>query len=160
MSKRIVAAIVVAGVIGGLLLVLGRGGNEVPKGDPETRIITYLQENVKPGRPVFVTDLHNNVFTTREERAVLDRLTDAFFKIPATAAEIYRTTGRIPTIRELSDMFNFKVPGEMDVLLKIMEYDPRMPKLLERNPATGEITSIDVERIAAEPRFRRPQDNR
>jgi len=87
---------------------------------------------------------------------VLQRLQNMFFKIPASAAEIYAKTGRIPTLNELSDQFQFKVPGEMDVLLRIMESDPRVPKFFERDPATGEIMSIDVDRIAAEERFRQP----
>ena len=153
MSRRL-AAIVIAFLVGGCT-----GGEEAPKGDPEERIVAYLQENARPGEAMFVTDLYNNVFTTREEQEVLDRLTAAFFKIPATAAQIYTATGRIPSKQELSDLFQFRIPGEIDTLLKIMEYDPRMPRLLERDPATGEITSIDVDRIAAEPRFRRPLEN-
>jgi thiol-disulfide isomerase/thioredoxin len=38
-------------------------------------------------------------------------------------------------------------------MLRIMETDPRMPKLITRNPVSGEIVSIDVDRILAHPRF-------
>ncbi len=153
MSIRLLA-IVIAVLIGGCT-----GGKEAPKGDPEARIVAYLMENVRPGEAIFVTDLYNKVFTSREEQQVLDRLTDAFFKIPATAAQIHAATGKIPSLQELSGLFEFKIPGEIEILLKIMDYDPRMPKLLERDPATGEITSIDVDRIASEARFRRPLAN-
>ena len=143
-----------------MFFLLRRDRQDAPRGDAETRIIAYLKENVRPGQPVFVTDLYNTVFTTTDEREALQRLYDAFFKIPAAAAQTYTETGKIPTLQELSDQFQFKVPGEMDVLLRIMESDPRVPRFLQRDPATGEITSIDVDRIASEERFGKPLRNR
>lgn len=160
MSRWLGAALV--GVIAGVALffVLRPGREPVPTGDPEARIVAYLKENIRPGRPVVVTDLYNNVFTSREEREALQRLYDAFFKIPAAAAQTYTKTGKIPTLQELSEQFDLKVPGEIDVLLRIMEYDPRVPRFFERDPVTGEITSIDVNRIASEERFGRPLRDR
>ena len=38
-------------------------------------------------------------------------------------------------------------------MLRIMESDPRMPRFVTRDAATGEITSVDVDRILAHPRF-------
>lgn len=131
-----------------------------PAGDPETRIVAYLKENVRPGEPVFVTDLYNNVFTSAEEREALQQMYDAFFKIPAAAAEMYMKTGKIPSLDELSRRFEFKIPGELDVLLRVMESDPRAPRFFTRDPATGEITSIDVDAIAADERFGKPLRNR
>src|SRR5207247_8215820 len=89
MSRWIALALfaVVLGVA--LLFVLRPGAEDVATGDPETRIIGYLKKNVRPGQSVLVTDLYNNVFTSNEEREALQRLYDAFFKIPATAAQIY-----------------------------------------------------------------------
>jgi hypothetical protein len=160
MSRWLGAGLVAVLAAAALFFVLRPDAKVVPTGDPETRIVAYLKENIRPGRAVFVTDLHNNVFTSREEREALQRLYDAFFSIPASAAQIYTKTGRIPTLQELSDQFDLKVPGEMDVLLRIMEYDPRVPRFFERDPATGEITSIDVDRIASEERFGRPLRDR
>jgi hypothetical protein len=139
-----------------LVFVLRPGAKPTVTGDPETRIVTYLKENVRPGQAVLVTELHNNVFTSEEEREALQRLYDTFFRIPAAAAKSYKETGKIPTLQQLSEQFNFKVPGEMDVMLRILEYDPRVPKFFERDSATGEITRIDVDRIAADERFGRP----
>jgi hypothetical protein len=62
-------------------------------------------------------------------------------------------TGKIPTLQELSEHFNLKLPGETDVLLRVLESDPRVPKFFDRDPATGEITSIDIDQIAAHERF-------
>src|SRR6266850_1869253 len=113
----------------------------------EQRIIDYLKTNVTPGRPVVVSELYNNVFKTPEERKVLDRLFNTFFKIPMFIVQYNTASKKIPTLRELSEQFNFTIPGEADVLLRIMESDPRVPKFIERDSKTGEITRIDIEKI-------------
>jgi len=122
--------------------------------DPETRIVNYLKANVRPGQAVTVADL-TRVFKTPEEQAALSRLFNTFFKVPITVAQIYSKTKKIPTLRELSDQFQFRVPGEMDVVLRVMEADPRVPKFMTRDPRTGEITSVDVAAIKADPNFGR-----
>jgi len=122
--------------------------------DPETRIVNYLKANVRPGQAVTVADL-TRVFKTPEEQAALSRLFNTFFKVPITVAQIYSKTKRIPTLRELSDQFQFRVPGEMDVVLRVMEADPRVPKFMTRDPRTGEITRVDVAAIQADPNFGR-----
>ena len=121
----------------------------------ERRIVEYLKANVKPGRPVVVSELYNNVFKTAEERKVLDRLFNTFFKIPMFIAQYNASSKKIPTLREVSEQFSLMVPGEADVLLRIMQSDPRVPKFIERNPKTGEITRIDITRIQASPQFGR-----
>ena len=121
----------------------------------ETRIVEYLKANVTPGRPVVVSDLYNNVFKTPEEQKALERLYNTFFKIPMFIVQYNTSTKKIPTLREISEQFNFNVPGEADVILRVMEADPRVPKFLERNPKTGEITRIDIEKIKASPQFSR-----
>ncbi len=121
--------------------------------DAETRVINYLKANVKPGQPVIMADLVNKVFNAPDERQALQRLYNTFFKIPGAIVEFQARTKRIPTLKELSEQFAFKVPGEMDVILRIMESDPRIPKFMTRNPRTGEITKIDVAVIKADPNF-------
>ena len=49
----------------------------------ERKIIEYLKANLKAGQPVIVSKLHNEVFTSPEERKALDRLYNIFFKVPA-----------------------------------------------------------------------------
>jgi thiol-disulfide isomerase/thioredoxin len=122
--------------------------------DTETRIINYLKANVRPGEAVKVADL-TRVFKTAEEQMVLSRLFNTFFKVPMTVAQLYTQSKKIPTLRELSDQLGFHVPGEMDVVLRIMEADPRVPKFLERDRRTGEITKVDVAAIRADPTFGR-----
>jgi len=121
----------------------------------ETRIIQYLKANVKPGQPVVVSELYNNVFKTPEEQKVLERLYNTFFKIPMFIVQYNTASKKIPTLREISEQFNFNAPGEADVILRIMESDPRVPKFMERDAKTGEITKIDIEKIKASPQFSR-----
>src|SRR5262245_24574783 len=121
----------------------------------ETRIVEYLKSHVTPGQPVVISDLYNNVFKTPEEQKVLERLYNTFFKIPMFIVQYNSGAKKIPTLREISEQFNFNVPGEADVILRIMESDPRVPKFIDRNPKTGEITRVDIESIKASPQFSR-----
>ncbi len=119
----------------------------------ETRIVQYLKEHVKPGEPVVVSDLYNNVFKTPEERQVLNRLFNTFFKIPLFVAQYKATTDQIPTLADISRQFNLRVAGEAAVLLSIIENDPRVPRFIARDPVSGEITSVDVEAVRKDPKF-------
>lgn len=120
---------------------------------PEAVIVEYLKANVRPGEPVVVTRLFNEVFTGAPERKALNRLFNTFFKIPLFVVQVQKATGAPPSLKEISEQFAFNVPGTADVILRIMESDPRMPKFLERDPRTGEILRADVERITSHPRF-------
>lgn len=119
----------------------------------ETRIVEYLKQHVKPGQRLVVSELYNDVFTKPEERAALDRMFNAFFKIPLFAAQYRQATGRPPSLAEIAEQFRFDLPGQADLMLRIMESDPRIPRFLERRAATGEIESVDVDAILAHPRF-------
>jgi thiol-disulfide isomerase/thioredoxin len=134
-----------------ILLVAALAAPQAP--EAEARVVEYLKANVKPGQPVVVSELYNTVFTGAEERAVLNRLFNAFFKVPLYLAQHVAAAGKPPTLAEISEQFHFEVPGEADVLLRIMESDPRMPRFITRDLATGEIASVDVDRILAHPRF-------
>src|SRR5687768_9235715 len=98
--------------------------------DAERRIVDYLKGNVTPGKRVVVSEL-NKVFKTPEEQQVLNRLFNTFFKIPMFIVQYNAGTKKIPTLKEISEQFNFTVPGEADVILRIMEADPRVPKFME-----------------------------
>jgi len=124
-----------------------------PPSEAEVRVVEYLKDYVRPHQRVVVSQLYNEVFTSDEERAVLNRLFNTFFKIPLYLAQQQQAAGRPPTLAEISEQFRFQVPGEAEVLLRIMERDPRMPQFLTRNPMNGEIIHVDVERILSHPRF-------
>jgi thiol-disulfide isomerase/thioredoxin len=119
----------------------------------ERRIIEYIKENLKPGERLVVSTLYNEVFTSEEERAVLDKLNGAFFRIPLFIVEFQSREGRLPTLEDVSGQFDFYGPEEADVVLSIMESDPRVPKFLDRDPSTHELVSIDIEKIQADERF-------
>ncbi len=120
---------------------------------PEAAVVEYLRANVKPGVPVVVSTLFNEVFTGEPERKALNRLFNTFFKIPLFIVQAQKAKGIPPSLKEISEQFALTVPGEADVILRIMESDPRMPRFLERDPATGEILKVDAQRILAHPRF-------
>ena len=121
--------------------------------DVERKIIEYLKVNLKAGQPVIVSKLHNEVFTSPEERKVLDRLYNIFFKVPAYIAEYYASSHKPPTLAEITHQFNLPIEGEADVILKIIEYDRRVPRFLTRDARTGEIVQVDIEKVKADPRF-------
>ena len=122
--------------------------------DAETKIVEYLKANVQPGKPVVVSEI-NKVFTAPDEQKVLNRLFNTFFKIPMFMVQYNASTKKIPTLQELSEQFNFNLPGEADVMLRIMEADPRLPKFLTRDATSGAITAIDVDKVTASPQFGR-----
>jgi cytochrome c biogenesis protein CcmG, thiol:disulfide interchange protein DsbE len=124
-----------------------------PQQDAETRVVEYLKANVKPGEPVMASRLANEVFTTPEERKALDRLFKTFFKVPLFLAQHQKSHGKPPTLSEISEQFAFRVLGEADVMLRIMESDPRLPKFFTRDARSGELTSVDVDTILADARF-------
>ncbi len=119
---------------------------------PDARIVEYLKANVKPGQRVIVSELYNNMFTAPEERAALNRMFNTFFKIPLYAAQFQKASGRPPKLAELAEQFRFEVPGQTEVMLQVMDADPRMPKFLKR-AESGEIESVNVDAILAHPRF-------
>jgi peroxiredoxin len=100
-----------------------------------------------------VTDLYNNVFTRPDERQALDKLYNAFFRIPLFVAQYQEKFGSPPTLRIISEQFDLPAPGGADVLLRVMECDPRVPPFLTRDPKTGEIMHVDIEKIRSDPRF-------
>ena len=120
---------------------------------PEAAIVEYLKANVKPGTPVVVSKLFNEVFTGEPERKALNRLFNTFFKIPLFVVQAQTANGKPPSLAEISEQFAFTVPGTADVILRIMESDPRMPRFLDRDPVTGEIIAVDVDKITSHPRF-------
>jgi thiol-disulfide isomerase/thioredoxin len=139
----------------GILLALSAAVILPAQSDPavEKRIVDYLKQHVEPGKPVVVSELVNKVFTTEEERKELSRLFNIFFKIPVFIVQHKAATDQIPTLADISRQFNLRVAGEANVLLTIMESDPRIPKFLTRDPASGEILSVNIEAVKKDSRF-------
>ena len=136
------------------VLLVSAGAFAQDTEDAERRIISYITENAKPGERLVVSRLYNEVFTAPEERAALDKLTNAFFRIPLFIMEFEGREGRMPTLDEISGQFAFYGPEEAAVVLSVMEADPRMPKnFVQRDPQTGELTGINKEAVEADARF-------
>ncbi|MFQ5791663.1 MAG: TlpA family protein disulfide reductase, partial [Acidobacteriota bacterium] len=129
-------------------VVLAEDAREV-----ERRIITYVKENLQPGKPLVVSQLYNEVFTSPEERDVLNKLNRSFFRIPLFIVDHQVSQSRLPTLEEISGQFDFYGPEEADVVLSIMESDPRVPKFIKRDPESGELVEIDIEKVKADKRF-------
>jgi thiol-disulfide isomerase/thioredoxin len=119
----------------------------------EARVIGYVRDHLKPGQPLVVTELYNKVFTQPAERQALDKLYRAFFRIPLFVAQYQDKFGHPPSLETISEQFDLRAPGAADVLLRVMEFDPRVPKFFSRDPATGQITKVDVALIRSDPRF-------
>lgn len=124
----------------------------VQQPDPEARIVDYLRGSIEQGRRIEVSELVNEVFTSPEERAELDRLYDTFFKIPMFLVQYQSSSGGIPSLQQIADQFAFNGPETADVILRLMAADPRLPRFFERD-ADGEISSISVDPVLEHPQF-------
>src|SRR5271157_1531241 len=138
-----------------VLLVLLAGGivTAAASSDAEVRVLDYIRTHLQPGQPLLVTDLYNRVFTQPDERQALNKLYNAFFRIPLFVANYQEKFKSPPTLAVIAEQFDLRSPAAADVLLRVMESDPRVPQFLTRDPKTGEITQVDVERIKADPKF-------
>jgi thiol-disulfide isomerase/thioredoxin len=119
----------------------------------EAHVLDYIRTHLQPGQPLIVTDLYNRVFTQPDERQALDKLYKAFFRIPLFVANYQEKFQAPPSLAVIAGQFDLNSAADADVLLRVMESDPRVPKFLTRDPKTGEITHVDVERIKADPKF-------
>ncbi len=140
----------------GTLLLASLLAGTVPalaSSDAEARVLDYIRTHLQPGQPLIVTDLYNRVFTQPDERQALNKLYKAFFRIPLFVANYQEKFQAPPSLAVISGQFDLNSAADADVLLRVMESDPRVPKFLTRDPKTGEITHVDVERIKADPKF-------
>jgi thiol-disulfide isomerase/thioredoxin len=119
----------------------------------ERKVLNYLRTHLQPGEPVVVSKLYNEVFRTPEERKALDRLYNTVFKIPLFVAQYYAVAGKPPSIKVIAEQFQLTLEDEVETLLRLLEYDRRVPHFFIRDPQSGEITSVYVDKIKVDPRF-------
>ena len=60
-------------------------------------MLDYIRTHLQPGQPLMVTDLYNRVFTQPDERQALNKLYNAFFRIPLFVAN-YQEKFKSPPI--------------------------------------------------------------
>ena len=120
---------------------------------PPTDVETSVHELVRAvmaeedGRVDF-SDLHNNHELTAEQIEYLDQLYEVFFALPAYLQSESRAAGKLPTIEDIAQ--DYRISGEgVRLLLEVMTTEPRMPDLMVLDETSGEIASIDEEKIDA-----------
>jgi len=128
-------------------------GVAVEEADAEARVLDYIRDHLQPGQPLLVSELYSKVFTQPAERKALDKLYNAFFRIPLFLADYQEKFGSPPTLKTIAQQFDLRSPQAAEVLLRVMESDPRVPRFLTRDPKSGEITQLDVAMVRSDPRF-------
>ncbi|MEE8585209.1 MAG: TlpA disulfide reductase family protein [Acidobacteriota bacterium] len=93
---------------------------------------------------VLFSEIHSSPEFSQAEKAYAGRLYEVFFAIPASLKTVWESEQRPPTRQELSAEHGVE-PKAVDLLLNTMTTDPRMPRLIKLDPASGEIASIDLE---------------
>jgi len=63
------------------------------------------------------------------------------------------TFGAPPRLEMIAEQFELKSARDAGTLLLVMESDPRVPRFIERDAQTGEITRVDAEMVRADRRF-------
>jgi peroxiredoxin len=140
-----------AGLLAALVLIATSASAAGTKA--EERVLDYVRAHLKPGQPLVVSELYTKVFTRPDERQALNKLYNAFFRIPLFVAQYQGEYGKPPSLEVIAQQFDLSSPQDADVLLRVMEDDPRVPRFITRDARTGEITKVDVDTIKADPRF-------
>jgi peroxiredoxin len=135
------------------LVALAPGSEQTEQAAAETRVLSYIRDHLQPGQPLLVTELYNKVFTQPEERKALDKLYSAFFRIPFFVVQYQEKFASAPSLSVIAQQFDLPNAEGADTLLRVMESDPRVPHFLTRDPATHEITKVDVKEIQLDPKF-------
>ncbi len=119
--------------------------------DAERRILEHVRDTLVPGERLLLSELVER-FSAPDEQRALGRLNDVFFRVPLFVAEFEGREERLPTLAEIAGQFSLYGEEGADIVLRIMEADPRVPRFLTRN-SEGELVSIDKDMIAADQRF-------
>lgn len=119
--------------------------------EAERRILEHVRDTLQPGERLLLSALVER-FQAPEEQRALDRLNDVFFRVPLFLVEFEGREGRLPTLTEISGQFSLYGEEAADIVLRIMESDPRVPRFLVRD-GDGRLVSIDHEMVRADERF-------
>ena len=137
------------------LLAVGGGSTiavaQSPLADAERRILEHVRDTLQPGERLLLSALVER-FQAPEEQRALDRLNDIFFRTPLFIMEFEGREGRLPTLAELAGQFSLYDESAVDIVLRIMESDPRVPRFLTR-ANDGSLVSINQDLVRADERF-------
>ncbi len=137
-----------------LALLWSTSGGAAPQSeDAERRILEHIRDTMQPGERVLLSPLVER-FQAPDEQRALDRLNDVFFRMPLFIVEFEGREGRLPSLAEVSGQFSLYGEEAADIVLRIMESDPRVPKFLVRD-GQGALVSIDQDLVRADERFAR-----
>lgn len=141
------ARIAVFSCLAGLLL-LTTTGFAGPSPDLEANVLSKIGAIYRQQGQINFSELYNSSAFSTEERDYLGRLYEVFFAIPGFLLSERQSTGQLPSRTEIARSFGI---GQKSValLLSVMEKDPRVPRMFTRDPASGEIRSIDAAAITA-----------
>lgn len=114
----------------------------------EQKVLEGVQEMMRTQQEVIFSELYNDDRFSSEEKDFLGRLYEIFFQIPVFLKSELEITGEIPTRQQISAGFGISRQSA-DLLLAVMQTDPRMPSLFQLNTETGEIESLELENIDA-----------
>lgn len=107
------------------------------------RVRQMMEES---GGRVSFSELHNDPRFDPAQRAFLSRLYEVFFQIPSHLEAEFESQGRVPSRAEIGAAFGIS-PASVELLLKVMESDQRVPSLFERDPSSREIVRLNLENI-------------
>ena len=114
----------------------------------EQRVLQGVQEMMRTQQEVIFSELYNDDRFNSEDKLFLGRLYEIFFQIPVFLKTESEITGEIPTRQLISTGFGIS-RNSVDLLLAVMQTDPRMPVLFQLNSKTDEIESLELESIDA-----------
>jgi thiol-disulfide isomerase/thioredoxin len=130
-------------MLGGVLLA-----SVYTRTDVESTVHQQIEQmmEAKDGDVIF-SDLHGSTELSPAEREYLARLYEIFFAIPAYLQLEYQSTKQVATMDDIANNFGI-TRGAVELLLRVMVSDSRMPPLVARDQTSGEIESLDLEEIA------------
>ncbi len=114
----------------------------------EENVLQSVRKMIEQDGTVIFSQLYNDDRYSSEERSFPGRLYEIFFQIPVFLKSEYESMGEIPTRIHIASGFGIS-PQAVDLLLTVMESDPRMPTLYERNSRSREIESLQLGNIEA-----------
>ena len=114
----------------------------------ESSVLNGVRQMLSEQGRITFSDLHNSDRFSSEEKAFLGRLYEIFFAVPGFLKLEFESSGKVPTRGTMAAQFGIST-GSVDLLLAVMEADPRVPPLYERDPGTLELSSLKLDNIDA-----------